>query len=702
MALKHWEGVPKQDGGGQINILKSEFNRKVRHMPIRKLIQEAGTAIQAIKPVIMMSPMSIANFLSPESIDFDLVIFDEASQVRPVDALGAILRGKQIVVVGDTKQMPPTSFFDKLNTETEDEENVTADMQSILGMCDAQGAPQRMLRWHYRSRHESLISLSNQEFYENKLVIFPSPSSKNRMGLSFNHLTDAFYDKGKTRTNPKEAEKVADAVIEHALRTPKLSLGVVAFSTAQMQAIQNAIELRRRKNPEVESYFRAHADEPFFVKNLENVQGDERDVIFISIGYGRTEDGKVPMSFGPLNNEGGERRLNVLITRAKNRCEVFTNITSSDMTIGPNAKFGIRALKSFLYFAQHGKFESDSEEAPYKPQPFEKIVAETLRNAGYIVREKVGSAGFYIDMAIVDAANPGRYLLGINCDGKSYQAAKSTRDRDRLRNTVLEGMGWNLLNVWSLDWFRNPPGELNLLIDTIEKAKTHAEHNDTIEEELMEELKNLIREERVEEENLIYPAYELAILPSEIAGQELHMHPLGKLSNWIHDVVMTESPVHFEEMARRISSIPYCFLMKATSRSLARPYFCKEAGARSPAVTFLSKKTACLCITSVILIPFGLVEVVPLIASLRMNRDISSPILKSSLYFFSMFIWKTSNACLTTFSFSILSTLRRFLVNSHRSLLINLPVLIVIDFCLKEIFAKIGDRPFALAFSVLM
>ncbi|SHK82880.1 Part of AAA domain-containing protein [Chryseobacterium polytrichastri] len=553
VALKHWEGVPKQEGGGQINILKSEFNRKVRHMPIRKLIQEAGLAIQAIKPVIMMSPMSIANFLSPDSIDFDLVIFDEASQVRPVDALGAILRGKQIVVVGDTKQMPPSSFFDKLNTDTEDEENVTADMQSILGMCDAQGAPQRMLRWHYRSRHESLISLSNQEFYENKLIIFPSPGSKNRMGLSFNHLPDTFYDKGKTRTNPKEAEKVADAVIQHALKTPKLSLGVVAFSTAQMQAIQNEIELRRRKNPEVESYFRAHTDEPFFVKNLENVQGDERDVIFISIGYGRTEDGKVPMSFGPLNNEGGERRLNVLITRAKSRCEVFTNITAADMTLGSNAKFGVRALKSFLYFAQYGKFESDKDELPYQPQPFEEVVAEALRNEGYIVREKVGSAGFYIDLAIVDADNPGRYLLGVICDGRSYQAAKSTRDRDRLRNTVLEGMGWNLLNVWSLDWFRNPSGEIKLLIETIEKARIQAEHNDIIEEELMEDLKNLIREAPLEEHPVVYPMYEQKILSSEIANQELHLHPLGKLSAWIQEVVITESPIHFEEMARRIA-----------------------------------------------------------------------------------------------------------------------------------------------------
>ncbi|WP_291143364.1 DUF4011 domain-containing protein [Flavobacterium sp. UBA7680] len=495
VALKHWESLPKQEGGGQINVLKSEFNRKARHMPIRKLMQEAGLAIQAIKPVIMMSPMSIANFLPPNSIDFDLVIFDEASQVRPVDALGAILRGRQVVVVGDTKQMPPTSFFDKLNTDTEDEENVTADMQSILGMCDAQGAPQRMLRWHYRSRHESLINLSNQEFYENKLIIFPSPGSKSKMGLAFNHLPDTYYDKGKTRTNPKEAEKVAEAIISHALHNAKLSLGVVAFSTAQMQAIQNELEVKRRKNPEVESFFRSHLTEPLFIKNLENVQGDERDVIFISIGYGRTEDGKVPMSFGPLNNEGGERRLNVLITRAKSRCEVFTNITANDMNPGPNAKFGIRALKSFLYYAQHGKFESDKEEIITKPQPFEEIIAQSLRDNGYIVREKVGSAGFYIDLAIVDSDNPGRYILGICCDGKSYETAKSARDRDRLRTIVLEGMGWKLFNVWSTDWFRNPQGELRLLLETIENAKNQVEHNDALEEELMDDLKNLVREE---------------------------------------------------------------------------------------------------------------------------------------------------------------------------------------------------------------
>lgn len=222
------------------------------------------------------------------------------------------------------------------------------------------------------------------------------------------------------------------------------------------------------------------------------------------------------------------------------------------MNFGPNAKFGIRALKSFLYFAQHGKFESDKEEIPFKPQPFEDVIAQSLQNEGYTVREKVGSAGFYIDLAVVDADNPGRYILGISCDGKSYEVAKSARDRDRLRTMVLEGMGWNLYNIWSTDWFRNPAGELKLLIEAIEKAKVQAEHNDAIEEELMEELKLLIREQPEELDNSL-PKYVTAILPSDVALQELHTYPMGKLGAWIQEVVKVESPIHFEEMARRIA-----------------------------------------------------------------------------------------------------------------------------------------------------
>jgi very-short-patch-repair endonuclease len=549
-ALKHWQELPNMEAGGQIRILKGEFNRKAKHMPIRRLMQEAGKAIQAIKPVFMMSPLSIANFLAPGVLEFDLVIFDEASQVRPVEALGAILRGKQLVVVGDAKQLPPTSFFDTLNDNIEDEENVTADVQSILGMCDTQGAPQRMLRWHYRSRHESLITLSNHEFYDNKLVVFPSPGSKQRMGLAFHHLADTAYDRGQTRTNPKEAEFVAKCVMEHARKNPKQSLGVVAFSSAQREAIANALELKRRSAPELEDFFKTHSDEPFFVKNLENVQGDERDVIFISIGYGKTKEGYLSMSFGPLNNDGGERRLNVLITRAKLRCEIFTNITSADIDLAKTQKRGITALKSFLHYAQFGKLDVPTESGKPFDSPFEEHVAFQLTKLGYTVRQQVGSQGFYLDLAVIDPEHPGRYLLGIECDGAAYHSARSARDRDRLRQQVLEGIGWRIHRIWSTDWFRNPERELKRVVEAIEKAKQVFYLDDEIEEQYVVET-SFTRED-TEQEKTDVAVYQTATLPPELTTKELHLHSIGKLAGWTEEVVKVESPVHFDEVARRM------------------------------------------------------------------------------------------------------------------------------------------------------
>ncbi|MGY4535792.1 hypothetical protein ACVW0P_000186 [Mucilaginibacter sp. UYNi724] len=549
VALKHWEELPKGNAGGQVNILKTEFNKKARHMPIRKLVEEAGKAMQAIKPVWMMSPMSIANYLPPGAIDFDLVIFDEASQVRPVDAIGAIARGKQLIVVGDTRQLPPTSFFDKLNTDIDEEENVTADMQSILGMCDGQGAPTRMLKWHYRSQHESLITLSNHEFYEDKLVIFPSPGSRQNLGLRFHHLPDAVYDRGKTRTNPLEAQTVAKAVIEHAAKYPAQSLGVVAFSTAQAQAIQAALEIERKASPGTESFFNGKPEEPFFIKNLENVQGDERDVIMISIGYGRTEEGKVPMNFGPLNNEGGERRLNVLITRAKMRCEVFTNITSEDIKVSESARFGIRALKSFLYFAQYAKFDKPDTIVSNEIRPFEEEVAAQLTEAGHIVRSKVGSPGFYLDLAVVDPENPGRYLIGLICDGQAYDSAASATDRDRLRSQVLELFGWNLYQVWSADWYRNPSRELTRLLAAVEQAKQVTEIIDKENEAWQQE----VSRETVADTNISTDEYRLADIHIEHIREEFQLYTFAELGDWISEVVQVESPVHFDEMAKRIT-----------------------------------------------------------------------------------------------------------------------------------------------------
>ncbi len=555
VALVHYTAIPRSDAGGQVNTLKVEFNKRRGHKPIRKLMMEAGLAIQAIKPVFMMSPLSIANFIPPGSVEFDLVIFDEASQVKPVDALGAILRAKQVVVVGDSKQLPPTSFFDSMGKENDDEDNVTADMQSILGLFDAKGSSQRMLRWHYRSKHESLITLSNHAFYENRLVIFPSPGSRHRLGLVYHHLPNTTYDRGKTRTNALEAEAVAGAVMEHAQLHPKQSLGVVAFSTSQKEAILNALELKRRQRPELETFFNGHSSEPFFVKNLENVQGDERDVIFISIGYGKTAEGYVAMSFGPLTHDGGERRLNVLITRAKMRCEVFTNITSDDIDLARTKSIGIRTLKEFLYFAQHGKLRMIEESVLGPQSPFEEVVAQKLSTAGYTVRSQVGSHGFYLDLAIVDPQNPGRYLIGIECDGAAYHSARSARDRDRLRQQVLEGIGWKIHRIWSTDWFRNPDQELKRVIEAIEKARVVLEVDDAEqdkEKELQEAAQAIIRETAIVENNTpVY--YTTGRLNESLVGIELHLCPVGRLAHWIEEIVRIESPVHFDEVARRIT-----------------------------------------------------------------------------------------------------------------------------------------------------
>ena len=358
LAKAIWERMPSVTQLGEMDILRRELNKKRRHIPIRQLINSAGRAIQQIKPVFMMSPMSIASFLPPGRLEFDVVVFDEASQVKAVDAFGAILRGRQIIVVGDTRQMPPTDFFSR-EVEMDEEDNTTSDIESVLAMFRARGAQERYLSWHYRSRHESLIAVSNVEFYDRRLVVFPAPGTNpHATGLKFHYLPGAIYDRGHTRTNREEARAVAKAVIAHAGNKPNLSLGVVAFSMAQRDLIQVEVELLRRENPALEEFFtQQHPTEPFFIKNLENVQGDERDVILISIGYGRNESGRVAKEFGPVNRDGGERRLNVLITRAKLGMEVFSNFRADELELDASARHGVRALKHFLKYAETGELD---------------------------------------------------------------------------------------------------------------------------------------------------------------------------------------------------------------------------------------------------------------------------------------------------------------------------------------------------------
>ena len=582
---KHRAHLPKHESSrGQLGVLLREFgnkkrSKKLKTKSIRQLMTEAGNPIQAIKPIFMMSPLSVAKFLPPDSVNFDWVIFDEASQVKPVDAYGAIIRGRQTIVVGDSCQLPPTDFFDKhVGDGDEDaEENPVDDMESILESFCAKRAPQRMLRWHYRSRHESLITVSNIEFYDNKLQLFPSPdAAKEEVGLVYHHRPDTIYDRGGSRKNREEARIVAERVMEHARLHSQLTLGVATFSTSQMEAVQDQLEILRRKDPSCEdTFFNEHPEEPFFVKNLENVQGDERDVIFISIGYGRDADGRLTMNFGPLNQDGGERRLNVLITRARRRCEVFTNLTADDINLRRTTEHdsdpprGVVALKHYLEYAKTGKSKRITEGGK-AGSPFEEAVADALRERGFQVDHQIGSAGYFIDLGVKDPERPGRYLLGIECDGATYHSAQSARDRDRLRQQVLEELGWRIHRIWSTDWFRNPGRELKKAVEAIGAAKTHIPSTpvhtpqndipnsnrgerqpevkpDVIERSPSRPQRNSLIERCTEK----YKAAEL-VIPTK--GRDLHtvMRPI--MAGWIQCVVKVESPVHLNEVTKRIAN----------------------------------------------------------------------------------------------------------------------------------------------------
>ena len=479
----HFDRMPSAGGVGSAGILNGEMERKRGHRTVRRLLKDTGSVVQAIKPVFMMSPLSVAQFLEPRAVEFDLLVVDEASQVQPVDAFGAIARCKQIVVVGDSRQLPPTRFFARITSDVEDTEDEETfgnaaeakDIESILGLCCARGFPQTMLRWHYRSRHHSLIAVSNHEFYEDRLFIVPSPHpSAPDLGLRFFHVPEGVFDSGASGTNRVEAKAVCRAVIEHARHSPALSLGVAAFSIRQRQAILDELELLRRENPDTESFFSGHADEPFFIKNLENVQGDERDVIFISVGYGKNAHGYMAMRFGPLSMEGGERRLNVLITRAKKRCEVFSSILAEDIDLERASGRGVAAFKTFLHYAHTGLLGVATQSGRDMESPFEEAVRRAVESLGHEVHPQVGVAGFFIDLAVRNPSQPGHYLLGIECDGAPYHASRSARDRDRLRQAVLEDHGWIIHRIWSTDWFQHPAEQLRKVQQAIESAQEKA------------------------------------------------------------------------------------------------------------------------------------------------------------------------------------------------------------------------------------
>ncbi|NUO76072.1 MAG: DUF3320 domain-containing protein [Lysobacter sp.] len=565
-AQSHYQGMPSAAAGtvGKLGILRSEIARKRGHMALRKLFKLCGSPIQAIKPVFMMSPLSVAQFLEPGAIEFDLLVIDEASQVEPVDSLGAIARCRQIVVVGDDKQLPPTSFFSRIvggdDLDEQDEGAQAKDLESVLSLCAAKGLPQRMLKWHYRSRHESLIAVSNKEFYDGNLFIVPSPDRERRqLGLRFHHLPEGRFDRGNSYKNHVEAVAIAQAVVEHARNRPELTLGVGAMSVRQRQAITDEIELARRQHPELEYFITRHPHEPFFVKNLENIQGDERDVIFISIGYGRAKgDDKMYQNFGPLNADGGHRRLNVLITRARERCEVFSSIVADDIRVDERSKLGVIALKTFLKYAQSGDLGIPSVTGRSADSPFEESVQDAIAKYGYQIDNQVGVAGFFIDLAIVDPEVPGRYLLGIECDGATYHAAPSARDRDRLRQEILEAHGWSIHRIWSTDWFQRPQSEIDRLLNALAAAK--AKQAALVERKPaaapVVEPQAIQREQRASEDAKVLsePYKEASFVPGN-AGMQPHEVPIGSMAYTIERVIEVEGPIHEEEIVARVRDL---------------------------------------------------------------------------------------------------------------------------------------------------
>jgi very-short-patch-repair endonuclease len=439
-------------------------------------------------------------------------------------------------------------------------------MESILGLCCAQNVPQRMLSWHYRSRHHSLIAVSNQEFYDGKLYVIPSPGQPGRgQGLSFDHVPDGIFDRGRSASNRREAQVVAEAVMEHARRHPLQTLGVGTFSVSQRDAILNELELLRRADPSCEEFFVSGTAEPFFVKNLENIQGDERDVIFISVGYGKTAEGYMAMSFGPLSNEGGERRLNVLITRARESCRVFSSIRAHDIDLGRTQARGTAALKTFLTYAESGVLDAGQVTGRDYDSEFERQVGRALSAHGFQVDPQIGVAGFFLDLAVRDPEQPGRHLLGVECDGANYHRSRSARDRDRLRQAVLESRGWIIHRVWSTDWFHRPEDELRKLLAAIERAQFEwgrREQGATahLRSATSTEMAAVTRRQEPASPEVSgaspYPTRPYQVASFRVSGnRELHRVRPHELARVVTKIVEVEGPIHREEIVRRVTQL---------------------------------------------------------------------------------------------------------------------------------------------------
>lgn len=554
--------------GGQLGKLNHQLSLKRRQMPVRKLIREVPQLLQALKPCFLMSPVAVSQYLSrPElatdSLMFDAVIFDEASQIFPEDAVPAIARARQVIVVGDQEQLPPTSFFRREVLEDDDDESTDDRLEGVesildvmVGMAGA-GVQGAYLGVHYRSRHEHLIRYSNHHFYRDRLLTFPSPDMTGNHGLKDIYLPDGRYDAGASRTNQREAETVVDQVFKLMRTCPETeSMGVVALSKAQAGRIEEMINERRLQDSSLDSRFAEDRTERFFVKNLENVQGDERDHIILSLGYGPTVgSGAVPNRFGPINREGGKRRLNVAVTRARQSLTLIRSLRPEQITSDTE---GTRLLRRFLEYAQDPvrAFEQviDVDPAAESESPFEEAVYRAMTERGHKVSRQVGCFGYRIDLAIA-AEDGSRYDLGIECDGRTYHSTPAARDRDWLRQDVLEGLGWTIHRIWSTDWIKDPKGQIQAVEVALAQARAKIREGSQRNVEVVQkavEISEALRPVESPQKEFRFAPYKSVELPRSQRKVPIQEETQEQLRRLVTRVVEVEGPVHIDMLIDRI------------------------------------------------------------------------------------------------------------------------------------------------------